>query len=347
MKTWNIGIAGAGLIADTHALAIKNLPNARVSGFCDNGSGKAKKLAQKYDCQAFANSHKLIEDKETDIIIIASPSGAHLEPTIYAAQNGKHVLCEKPLEISTQRVDKMIAAHEQAGTRLGGIFNFRYDAPVRFIEDTIGEGRLGTITYAAVHVPWWRKQEYYNDNWHGTLALDGGGAFMNQSIHMIDLLQHLMGKITHVMAYTHNLGHPRIEVEDTGAAIVRFESKAIGTIYGTTASFPGRHRKLEITGTHGTIEMVEDNLTCWQFSEEQSQDKNIRDRFNKVNSGGGVSDPAAINYENHKNNIADFIDAIENKRPFAISGEEARKAVAIIEGVYESAKTRKEVVLGR
>ena len=217
MKTWNFGIVGTGLIADFHAKAIQSLENARLLGICGRTLEKATKLADKYQCQPYDDYKEMIANPDIDIIAIATASGFHLEPAVAAAKTGKHVICEKPLEISLKRIDKMIQAHEKAGTRLGGIFNFRYNESVRVLKDAVENGRFGKITYAAVYVPWWRNESYYKDSWHGTLDMDGGGALMNQSIHMIDMLQYLMGPVKSLQAYSSTLVHD-IEAEDTAAA---------------------------------------------------------------------------------------------------------------------------------
>ena len=337
MKIWNFGIIGAGLIADFHAKAIQSLENARLIGICSTNSVKACELAEKYNCKIFKDQEELLRSDEIEIVTIATPSGAHMEPTIEAAIYGKHVICEKPLEISLERIDRMIEAHNKAGTKLGGIFNYRYHDSFKYLKSAIVDGRFGTITFASIHVPWWRSDSYYNDSWHGTLKLDGGGALMNQAIHMIDILQQLMGPIDSLQAYTATLGHS-IEVEDTAAVVLKFKNNALGMIYGSTASFPGQYRRIEITGTKGTIIQVENSFKVWQFEDQNESDNEILNRFNQVDGGGGVSDPTAIPFEPHAKNIAAFIDSIETDQAFEISATEARKAVEIVLAIYESAR---------
>jgi predicted dehydrogenase len=192
-------------------------------------------------------------------------------------------------------------------------------------------------------VPWWRNKDYYHNSWHGTWKMDGGGALMNQSIHMIDILQHLMGPIKSLQGYIATIQHP-IEAEDTGVAIVNFESGAIGTIYGSTASFPGQFRTLEISGSGGTVVMVENSFTMWQFAQSSERDNEIRETYMKVEGGGGISDPKHISVEPHAKNMAAFIAAIEAKLPFEIDGTEARKAVEIVQAIYKSARELKHFV---
>ncbi len=345
MKTWNIGVVGAGLIADFHARAVNDIDNAKLVGFCDSGSGHAKELADKYSCRAFANYEEMVDADDIDILAIATPSGFHMEPTVAAAQAGKHVICEKPLEVTLERIDAMIDAHDKAGTQLGGIFPYRFNDAIAPLRKAIDSDRFGVITYAGVYVPWWRTDEYYKDSWHGTWKLDGGGALMNQSIHMIDLLCDLMPPVESVQAYAHNLGHPQIEAEDTSVVSLRFISGAVGIIYGTTASWPGQFRRFEITGTKGAVVYLEDSFTVWQFAEETAEDEQIRAKFGEVSGGGGVADPAAIDYENHTRNFKAFIDSLETGEEFSINGRQARKAVELIAAIYESARERKCVKL--
>jgi UDP-N-acetyl-2-amino-2-deoxyglucuronate dehydrogenase len=340
MKKWSFGIIGAGLIGDFHARAISSLDNARLAGICGSNMTKVKALAEKYNCRAFSGTEELLASDDIEIVTIATPSGAHMEPVIQAAKHGRHVICEKPLEISLERIDRMIGAHEIAGTRLGGIFNYRFNDTIKHLKKAVDKGRFGTITYAAVHVPWWRNESYYANSWHGTKKLDGGGALMNQAIHMIDILQYLMGPVESLQAFTGTLAH-NIEVEDTAAAVLRFRNKALGIIYGTTASWPGQFRRLEITGTKGTVVQVENSFKVWQFEDQNEYDEEIIRSYSGIEGGGGVSDPGAIPFEPHARNIAAFIEAVEEGQPFEVDAIEARRAVEIILAIYQAAREQK------
>jgi predicted dehydrogenase len=345
MKTWNFGIVGAGLIADFHARAIADIPNAKLVACCDNVPEKAKKLAEKHGGKAYDSYEEMLAGDEVQIATIATPSGLHMEPTVMAAEAGKHVICEKPLEITLERIDAMIEAHEKSGTRLGGIFPYRYNDLMVPLREAINSGRFGVITYAAVYVPWWRTDDYYKDSWHGTWKLDGGGALMNQSIHMVDMLCDVMPPIESVQAFTGTLGHPQIEAEDAAVAVLRYTNGALGVIYGTTASYPGQFRRFEITGTKGTVINVENSITVWQFADERPEDKDVLEKFGQIEGGGGVADPAAITHENHTHNFKDFLEALEADKDFWIGGREARKAVEVILAIYKSAKEQKLVRL--
>ncbi|MBN1126308.1 MAG: Gfo/Idh/MocA family oxidoreductase [Sedimentisphaerales bacterium] len=345
MKKWKFGIVGAGLIADFHARAIQDLPNASLVGVYDMKLDRARQLAAKYSVKSYETMEGLLKDVE--VITIATPSGMHLEPAVAAAEARVHVLCEKPLEIALDRIDTMIAAHQKSGTLLGGIFQNRFNTAMRPLREAISQGRFGAVTFAGVFVPWWRNDDYYQDSWHGTWELDGGGALINQSIHMVDMLIDLMGLPESVQAYTATLGH-KIEAEDTAVAILRFPNEALGMIYGTTASWPGQFKRFEITGTRGTVVYLEDSFVVWQFADEREEDEEIRKRFGKIESkGGGVSDPAAISYQNHMKNFAAFLQALDSGCEFEISGVEARKSVELIQAIYASAKKGKIIQLGR
>jgi UDP-N-acetyl-2-amino-2-deoxyglucuronate dehydrogenase len=340
-KIYNIGIIGAGLIAETHAKAISELSNANLVSIYGRSPEKSQKIAQAYSCKPCQTQADLLKDDSIDIIAITTPSGLHHEPVIEAAKQGKHVICEKPLEISLERIDEMIAAHEKSGTYLGCIFQNRFTDAMKPLKKAIQQGRFGTITFAGVFVPWWRTQEYYTNSWHGTWDFDGGGALMNQSIHMIDMLCDLMGPVESVQGFCETLGHNDMETEDTAVAALKFKNNALGLIHGTTASYPGQHKRFEITGTQGTVIYLEDSFKLWKFSEEKPEDQIIRDQFKQHTASGGVADPGDIEFKNHTKNIAAFIDAIDQGKKFDLDGAEGKKAVELILAIYESSKDRK------
>lgn len=347
MRKWAFGIVGAGTISDYHARAINDTPGAEIYGVCGLSIDRVKEFSAKYNCRAFADYDEMFKEEQIDIVTLATPSGVHAAPAIAAAKAGKNVLCEKPLEITLDRIDAMIEAHEKAGTQLGGILQVRFDKALDPLREAIRQGRFGTITHASVYVPWWRTDEYYTDSWHGTWKLDGGGALMNQSIHIIDTLCEMMPPVESVMAYTATLGHPRMETEDTACAVLKFSGGALGTIYGSTASYPGRFMRLEITGTKGTVIFEEDSLSVWTFAEETEEDERIRKRFGQVQSIGGESAPDQFPHTLHTVLFQEFIKSLETGEEFRINGHEARKSVQLIQAIYESSRNHKPVVLNQ
>lgn len=225
------GIIGLGMIAEFHARAIAAMEEAVLVACFSRDQAKAEAFCATHGGTAYSDLDAFLAHDGLELVTICTPSGAHLEPTLAAAAAGKHVVCEKPLEVTTARVDEMIEACAHAGTMLTGIFPRRFNPATALLKQAVAEGRFGTINLADVYVKWWRTQEYYDSGaWRGTWALDGGGALMNQSIHTIDLLIHIMGDVKSVRAETRLLAHDGIEVEDTAVALLEFESGALGVL---------------------------------------------------------------------------------------------------------------------
>lgn len=339
---YRFGIVGAGMIAPYHYQAINGLANARVVGVMDNGSGRGREIAPHTDPTGADDIDRFLARDDIDVITIATPSGAHLDTAVKAAQAGKHCIVEKPIEITQQRIDKMIAAHAEAGTQLGGIFNNRYTDAAQLVKRTVQSGRLGRLTFAAALGPWWRDQTYYDSSdWKGTWTLDGGGAMMNQGIHSVDQLQWIVGEpVTRVSAHIATLAHERVEVEDTAAASITFANGALGTIACTTSMWPGHFRTITVAGDAGTIVMADSRLLVWQFRQERPEDDQIRAAYISLpGEGVGASNPSAgVTADGHRAVFADFLAALECGETPAIDGYESRKAVSIIRAIYESAE---------
>lgn len=348
MSKTGIAIVGCGMISEFQGKAISALPDARVAGFYDTVPAMAQKRAAEFSAKAYATLEEMFADKDVAAVSICTPSGLHLEPAVQAAKAGKHVMVEKPMEVTADRADQIIAACRQAGVVLGAIFPRRFQESSRLIKATIERGRFGRILLADVAIKWYRSQEYYDQGgWRGTWKLDGGGALMNQGIHGIDLLQWLMGGVVEVSAMTATLGHERIEVEDVAVASVKFANGALGAVEGTTGSWPGAKIKIEIGGMNGSVTLEDDVITSWRFQDEGPADEEIRKTFGPRETllGGGAGDPRAISFEGHRLQFEDFVRAIRTGgKPFC-GGEDARAAVAIITGIYQSARERKPVQL--
>jgi len=343
----NFGIIGTGLIADFHARAINEIPGCRVVACVDVVPERAQAFASKYGCTAYSELAKFLRHPDLEIVTVCTPSGTHMEAAVEAARAGKHLIVEKPIEITLQRIDAIIEACERNGVTLSGIFMSRYYEGAKLLKQAVVDGRFGRITLGSAYIKWWRSQEYYDKGgWKGTKRYDGGGALMNQGIHAVDLLQWFMGPVDSVLAYCATLGHQRIEVEDTAVAALRFRNGALGLIEGSTAAYPGFLKRIEICGVGGSVILEEESFKCWQFASEREEDRSIRERLApKASSGGGASDPQAIGYLGHKLQFEDVVNSIrQGKRP-SVDGQEARKAVEIILAIYRSAETGKEVKL--
>jgi len=347
MKNYGFGIIGCGMIAGFHSKAISELPNARIVAVSSRSEENARKVAEPCCAEIHTDYSDLLSRDDVDIVCICSPSGAHLEPAVAAAKAGKHVVVEKPLEITLERCDQIIAACKEAGVQLVTIFPSRFTDASQLLRKAMDGGRFGRLTLGDAYIKWWRSQEYYDSGgWRGTWELDGGGALMNQSIHAIDLLQWMMGPVDSIVAFTDTLSHERIEVEDTAVVALKFKSGALGVIEGTTSVYPGFLKRIEISGTTGSIVMEEEDITKWEFTEMTSDDEKIQKEFmGKTSTGGGAADPSAIGHEMHRRQLADLLDALDSGRSPLIDGSEGRKAVEIILGVYESSKTGRAVKL--
>lgn len=339
---YRFGIVGAGMIAPYHYAAINSLTNACVVGIMDNGNGRGRKIAPELDPTGADDIDHFLARDDIDVITIATPSGAHLDTAVKAARAGKHCIVEKPIEVTLDRIDAMIAAHDEAGTRLGGIFNTRYTDAAQLVKRTVEAGRLGRLTFAAALGPWWRDQSYYDSSdWKGTWTLDGGGAMMNQGIHSVDQLQWIVGSpVTRVSANIATLAHERVEVEDTAAASITFANGALGTIACTTSMWPGHFRTITVAGDAGTVVLADKHLLVWQFREETPADDEIRATYLSLPGAGvGASNPSAgVTADGHRAVFADFLAALDRGEAPAIDGCESRKAVSIIRAIYESAE---------
>ncbi len=347
MKTYGFGIIGCGMISDFHAAAISELERGELVGVSSRSADNAKRLTDKYNVDGYSDYNELLKRGDLDIVCVCTPSGAHLESAIAAAEAGKHVVVEKPLEITLQRCDEIIQACDEADVQLCAIFNSRFTEGAELVKSTIASGRFGKLTLGDAYIKWYRSQEYYDSGgWRGTWNLDGGGALMNQSIHAIDLLQYFMGPVKSVQAFTDTLAHERIEVEDVAVAALRFENGALGVIEGTTAVYPGMFKKTEICGTKGTVILEEEDIVKWEFDPELPQDSEIREKFvQQTDTGGGASDPCAINHTNHRHQLENLINGLENDASILVDGREGRKAVEIILAIYQSSREGRIVEL--
>ncbi|MCM2374012.1 Gfo/Idh/MocA family protein [Aporhodopirellula aestuarii] len=342
-----IGIVGAGMISNFHAKAIADTRDGKLIGCYDRSVERAEQFASANDCKSYATLEDMLADPDVQAVAICTPSGAHLEPAVAAANAGKHVMVEKPLEVTTEKCDAIIAACDAANVKLAATFQSRFHESSQLMKSAVDAGRFGKITMGDAYVKWYRSQEYYDSGaWRGTWALDGGGALMNQAIHSVDLLLWLMGPAKRVHAMMDTLTHERIEVEDIVIANIQFENGALGVVEATTTAFPGALKRVEIAGSEGSAVLEEEDLTQWTFAKESDEDASIRDRMaGKTETGGGASDPAAIGHHGHTEVFNDFLEAIQSDREPLVNGVEGRRSIELICAIYESARTGKTIEL--
>ena len=332
------GIIGTGMIASFHAKAIRAISNAHLVAVYGKEPEMVKKFAEEYGVKAYFSLEEFLADKEIQAVTIAVPSGYHGEVAIPAAKAGKHILCEKPLEITLEKVDQIIQACEENNVLLSPAFQARFSQPVRMVKKAMQEGRFGRMVLASAQMRWFRNTAYYtNSSWRGTWALDGGGALMNQAIHTIDLLLYINGAPDTVFAFAGTLTHS-IEVEDNLCATIKFRNGSFGTIEVSTSCAPGFPRRLEFSGDKGTVAFEEGKITRWAFTDPMPGDEDAKNNFSGSGSHGGRN-PAHIDSIGHEQQISDLADAILTGRKPFLDGWEGRRAIELIAGIYESART--------
>jgi predicted dehydrogenase len=335
-------IVGTGMIADVHAEAISHSPNARLLAVYSRGSEKCQEFALKHGCRAAGSIDELIADPAIHAVCVTTPSGAHAEAAEPLLAAGKAVLCEKPLEVSLEAVDRILAAARNGGGVLAGVFQQRLSRGANLLKKAIDAGRFGRLSLCSAYVKWWRAQSYYDSSsWKGTWKLDGGGALMNQGVHAVDLLQWLVGLPSEVSAFYNTIAHDGMEAEDTVAAALKFPNGSLGVIEAATSCYPGSDLRIEIIGDKGTAVLLNDQVIRWDFSEPLPGDEEVLRPADGPGIKGGTSDPKAISNEGHRRLVDDLATALIEGRSPMIPGAEARRAVALVLAIYESARSGK------
>jgi UDP-N-acetyl-2-amino-2-deoxyglucuronate dehydrogenase len=338
MSQVGIGIVGGGLIGKVHAEAVQSIPDARLVAVCGRDEARTQAFAERFGAAAYTDYDRFLAHPGLDVVNVCTPSGLHLEQGARAAHAGKHVLVEKPIEIDPARADELIATCEQAGVKLGVIFQSRFLPDVQRLKRAVEEGRLGRLMLCDAYVKWYRAPEYYADSWHGTMRLDGGGALINQAIHTVDLLQWIVGLPETVFAMKGALRYD-IEGEDTLVASLKFPGGALGVIEATTSVKPGFKRRLEVSGERGTIILDGDAISVWEVDGEEA-----------VESAGeqltdGSANPAAISNEGHRRQIEDMVRAVTENREPVVTGREWRRSLELVAALYRSAASGEAVKL--
>ena len=336
--TRGFGIVGAGVIATIHADAIAMLPDARLAAVTDVAAGAAAAFAAARGCPAEPDLGALLARHDVEVVCVCVPSGLHAAIAIQAAKAGKHLVVEKPIDVSLDAADRLIEAARAAGVALTVISQHRFDLGLIELRRLLDGGALGRLVLGEASTKWYRTQGYYDSAaWRGTWAMDGG-SLMNQGVHYVDLLRWCMGPPTEVTAVYSTQAH-RIEVEDTALAIVRFASGAVGTILSSTAAFPGFPQRLEITGTEGTV-IVEDGRIVRRALATDADPASAA-----ASAASAAADPAALDVASHAAQLADLLNAVDTGREPAVSGADGRAALQVVLAVYESSRTGRPVTL--
>ena len=347
-RKYGFGIIGTGSISEVHAKAIAAIEEAHLLGVCSRRLETAQQFAARHSCIAYASAEEMLRNPEIEVVCICTPSGYHMEPALQCLEAGKHCLIEKPLEVSLEKCNAIIAKADAVNKKVGVVFPSRfYDAAIR-MKEAVNAGKLGTNVLGDAYVKWHRSDAYYQSaDWRGTWNLDGGGALMNQGIHSIDLLQWYMGPVASVHAFAANRKHQQIEVEDTIVAVLKFESGALGNVACSTALFPGELKRIELMGTEGTMIMEESMLRKWEFAQMTEADLLLKNDLasQTLSHGGGAANPMDISFLGHQRQIEDLLKAIANNSTPLVDAREGRKSVEIVRAIYESARIGQTVHL--
>ena len=341
-KKIRFGIIGCGVIASSHGDAINAVEGAELVAVSDIIEERMEEFASKYGAaKQYTDYLQLINDPEVDAVCICTPSGMHGEMVINAARAGKHVFCEKPIEITREKMDRMIEEVEKSGIKMGCVFQRRTYPESIAVKKALDEGKFGKIILIDTYLKYYRSKEYYKSaDWRATWELDGGGALMNQGVHGIDLAIWLAGEVESVFARTGTLVHD-IEVEDTAIAVVKYKSGALGVIEGTTSVYPAQATRLDIHCENGSIIFGDGGILEWKLKDNPDEKApEITGHANSVKD-----DPTNLGQRSHVVLIEDFITAINEDRDPMITPQMGRKAVDLILAIYESARTGKEVQL--
>ena len=334
------GLVGCGVIGPWHATASENVAESYLAAVCDCVEDKASKLADERGvAKVYTDYDEMLKDDEIDIVHICTPSGMHSDMAVAAAQAGKHILCEKPMDITLEKADAMIAAVDKAGVKMGIIFQRRTYKATQIARQAVQSGRLGKMVLGDCYQKYYRSPDYYlSGEWRGTWELDGGGALMNQGVHGIDAIRYIMGKPKSIYAKADHLVRD-IEVEDTACAVVEWECGAFGVIQGTTSVTPGQGCRIELHGEKGTISLADKKFTTWKIEGEEGDPPATEEGP----AGDAANDPKAISASGHIYQLNDLIQAIKQDSSPLCDGREGRGALEIILAIYESARTGKVV----
>ncbi len=337
-KRYKIGIIGMGAIGELHSKCILEMEEAELTAIQCRTESKGEELSKIMNVNYYPDYMEMIEKEDMDIVDICLPSGMHMEPAVAAAKAGIHVIVEKPIDVTLERANNIINACKDNNVKLACIFQSRFAQPTRKLKEAVDNGELGKLVLGDAYIKWHRPQGYYDStDWRGTIKGDGGAALINQSIHTIDLLQWIMGPVKRIYGKISTLTH-KIEGEDVGLGILEFENGALGVIEGSTSIFPGYAQRVEIHGEKGSIILESDEIKSWVV-----EGKEQIEAGGEKSDGTGASDPMAIGHVKHKRQIQDMIDAIKEDREPYVNGEEGKKALEIVLGIYKSSKEARPV----
>ena len=341
VRNLGIGVIGCGRISLRHMQSISTISSANLVAVADVIEPRAQKYVAEYHVDAYTDYRRILDRKDVDIVNVCTPSGMHAKMAIEAMKAGKHVIVEKPMALTLEDADAMIASSKSTGKKMCVVLQNRYNPPMQDLKKLVESNSLGRLLLGAATVRWYRPQEYYEDGWHGTWAMDGG-ALMNQSIHHIDALQWLLGDVESVFSYTSTVAH-RMEAEDLGVAVLKFKNGALGTIEGSTVTYPENlEGSVALFGEKGSVKVGGTALNrkvLWKLENELQHESELI-MHDQV-------DPSNVYGQSHKLVFTDMIHAIMEDRDPKTDGVESRKSLALVLALYESSRSGREFIFGK
>lgn len=337
-----IGLVGGGNISETHARAARALPGIEIVAIYGTNAEKVNRLCREHGGKPYSDFDQFLTHRPMDLVAIGTPSGLHAAQGIAAAQHGIHVLTEKPIDITTERADALIAETDKAGVKLGVFFQDRCKPDLLRVKEAVNSGLLGRPILADARVKWYRSPSYYsNSRWRGTRALDGGGALINQAVHTLDLMLWLFGDVVSVQAASKTALHS-IEAEDTLVALLKFANGALGVLQATTSVYPGYPRRLELSGSEGTVIIEQDRLLAADL-------RNPSEDFlhgGEADLNPSSSSPIVSDVRGHQFVLEDFLKSIQTNANPRCDGREGRRSLALVEAIYTACRTGEQVTCG-
>ena len=337
-----IGLVGGGNISETHARAVRALPGIEIVAIYGTNTEKINRLCREHGGKPYSDFDQFLTHRPMDLVAIGTPSGLHAAQGIAAARHGIHVLTEKPIDITTKRADALIAETDKAGVKLGVFFQDRCKPDLLRVKEAVNSGLLGRPILADARVKWYRSPGYYsNSRWRGTWALDGGGALINQAVHTLDLMLWLFGNVVSVQATSKTALHT-IEAEDTLVALLKFANGALGVLQATTSVYPGYPRRLELTGSEGTVIIEQDRLLAADL-------QNPSEDFlhgGEADLNPSSSSPVVSDVRGHQFVLEDFLNSIQTNANPRCDGREGRRSLALVEAIYTACRTGEQVSCG-
>lgn len=338
----SFALVGCGRIAKRHSelLGAGQIEGARLAAVCDVDEAKARKIAGQFGVPSYVDMHEMVRSEKVDVVVVLTESGNHVNHVVELARHGKHIVVEKPMALTLDDADRMIRACDAARVKLFVVKQNRFNVPVVKLREALERGRFGKMVMGTVRVRWCRRQDYYDqDAWRGTWALDGG-VLTNQASHHIDLLEWMMGDVESVFALSRT-ALVDVETEDTAVVVLRFTSGALGVVEATTAARPtDLEGSISVLGEGGTVEIggfAVNELKVWNFAQKLPEDDDVIREYS-------VNPPNVYGY-GHQAYYEHVVDCIQNDRKQLVDGLEGRRSLELINAIYESIETGREVSL--